>query len=139
MSEGTVSMDPAVSIIIPVYNEFRTFDLVLERVRRAQLPQGCEKEIVVIDDGSTDGTTQVLGRHEQAGIVVGHHAERNAGKGTALRIGIQLATGDVLLTQDGDLEYDPDDYARLLDPIVRGEADVVYGSRFLGRPRKREP
>jgi glycosyltransferase involved in cell wall biosynthesis len=123
-----------VSIIIPVYNEFRTFELVLERVRRARLPEGCTKEIVVVDDGSTDGTAQALDLQEHAGIVVGHHAERNSGKGTALRIGIQLATGDILLTQDGDLEYDPDDYAGLLEPVVRGEADVVYGSRFLGRP-----
>jgi glycosyltransferase involved in cell wall biosynthesis len=123
-----------VSIIIPVYNEFRTFAQVLERVRRAPLPEGCTKEIVVVDDGSTDGTTQALSEQERAGIVVGHHEERNSGKGTALRIGIRMATGDILLTQDGDLEYDPEDYARILEPIVRGEADVVYGSRFLGRP-----
>jgi glycosyltransferase involved in cell wall biosynthesis len=123
-----------VSIIIPVYNEFRTFAQVLERVRRAALPEGCAKEIVVVDDGSTDGTTQALSEQERAGIVVGHHAERNSGKGTALRIGIRMATGDIVLTQDGDLEYDPEDYARILEPIVQGEADVVYGSRFLGRP-----
>jgi glycosyltransferase involved in cell wall biosynthesis len=123
-----------VSIIIPVYNEFRTFAQVLERVRRAPLPEGCTKEIVVVDDGSTDGTTQALSDQERAGIVVGHHAERNSGKGTALRIGIRMATGDIVLTQDGDLEYDPEDYARILELIVRGEADVVYGSRFLGRP-----
>jgi glycosyltransferase involved in cell wall biosynthesis len=88
----------------------------------------------VVDDGSTDGTTQALSEQERAGIVVGHHAEQNSGKGTALRIGIRMATGDILLTQDGDLEYDPEDYAGILEPIVRGEADVVYGSRFLGRP-----
>jgi dolichol-phosphate mannosyltransferase len=123
-----------VSIIIPVYNEFPTLHQVLERVRRAPLPAGCSKEIVVIDDGSTDGTTQALDREQQAGIVVGHHAAGNTGKGSAIRTGIQLASGDIVLIQDGDLEYDPNDYAAILEPIVRGEADVVYGSRFLGRP-----
>jgi glycosyltransferase involved in cell wall biosynthesis len=123
-----------VSIVIPVYNEFRTFNQVLERIRRAPLPAGCTKEIIVIDDGSTDGTTQMIGEHERAGIVVGHYAKHNAGKGTALRIGIEISSGDVILIQDGDLEYDPNDYARILEPIVKGEADVVYGSRFLGKP-----
>jgi glycosyltransferase involved in cell wall biosynthesis len=123
-----------VSIIIPVYNEFRTFHEVLERVQRAPLPPGCSKEIVVVDDGSTDGTTAILRQYTNSGIVIGHNSILNFGKGTALRVGIKLATGDVILVQDGDLEYDPDDYYRLIEPFVQGNADVVYGSRFLGRP-----
>jgi glycosyltransferase involved in cell wall biosynthesis len=123
-----------ISILIPVYNEFRTFNQVLERVRRAPLPEGCSREIIVIDDGSTDGTTQMLDEHARSGIVVGHHTVKNAGKGTAIRAGIALASGDIVLIQDGDLEYDPNDYARILEPIVKGEADIVYGSRFLGEP-----
>jgi glycosyltransferase involved in cell wall biosynthesis len=123
-----------ISVIIPVYNEFQTFSQVLDRVQRARLPEGCTKEIVVVDDGSTDGTSRVLGEHARAGVVVGHHAIVNSGKGTALRVGIKLATGDVILVQDGDLEYDPDDYCKIIEPFVKGEADVVYGSRFLGNP-----
>lgn len=123
-----------VSIIIPVYNEFRTFSEVLERVQRARLPEGCTKEIVVVDDGSTDGTSQALDEHARSGVVTAHYSIVNSGKGTALRVGIRLATGDVVLVQDGDLEYDPDDYARIVEPILRNEADVVYGSRFLGKP-----
>jgi glycosyltransferase involved in cell wall biosynthesis len=124
-----------VSVIMPVYNEFRTFHQVLERVRQAPLPEGCSMEIVVVDDGSTDGSTQIIAEQARAGIVVGHHAARNFGKGAAIRTGIALASGDIVLIQDGDLEYDPSDYARILAPIVNGEADVVYGSRFLsGRP-----
>jgi len=91
-------------------------------------------EVVVIDDGSTDGTTQVLGEQVRAGVVVGHYSPENQGKGAALRAGISIATGDIVLIQDGDLEYDPTDYRRILEPIVRGEADVVYGSRFLSQP-----
>jgi dolichol-phosphate mannosyltransferase len=122
-----------ISIIIPVYNEFRTLSQVLDRVRKAPLPPGCTKEIVVIDDGSTDGTAQVLSEQHRAGAVVGHYSPANFGKGAAIRVGLERASGDIVLIQDGDLEYDPNDYARILDPIVRGEADVVYGSRFLGR------
>jgi dolichol-phosphate mannosyltransferase len=123
-----------VSIVIPVYNEFRTFSQVLERVRRAPLPAGCVKEIVVIDDGSTDGTAQM--HNEPHGEVLGevtHRRISHSGKGSAIRAGIELATGDIVLIQDGDLEYDPNDYARLLEPIVSGRADIVYGSRFLGQ------
>jgi dolichol-phosphate mannosyltransferase len=121
-----------VSVIIPVYNEFRTFEKVLERVRRAPLPEGCDKEIVVVDDGSTDGTAQIFGDQARAGVVVGCRSEVNSGKGTALRAGIALASGEIVLIQDGDLEYDPNDYARLVEPILKGEAEVVYGSRFHG-------
>jgi dolichol-phosphate mannosyltransferase len=123
-----------VSILIPVYNEFRTFSQVLERVQLAVLPEGCTKEIIVIDDGSTDGTTQVLWEHARTGIVVAHHSSVNQGKGAALRIGIALASGDVVLIQDGDLEYDPNDYAKMIEPILNGAAGIVYGSRFLGKP-----
>ena len=125
-----------VSVIIPVYNEFRTFNQVLERVRKAPLPEGCTKEIIVIDDGSTDGTTQIVDGQVRAGIVRGHYSARNAGKGAAIRIGIALSSGDIILIQDGDLEYDPNDYRRLVEPIVNGDADVVYGSRFLGGPHR---
>lgn len=122
-----------VSILIPVYNEFPTLPLVLERVIAAPLPPGCEKEIVVVDDGSTDGTTDLLDglkADDRFAVVHVHHSIVNFGKGAALRIGLAKATGDVVLVQDGDLEYDPGDYVKVLEPIVQGRADVVYGSRF---------
>jgi len=129
-----------ISIIIPVYNEFGTFDRVLERVLQAALPEDCTKEVVVVDDGSTDGTTHRLDNYARDGVVVGHNSILNFGKGTAVRIGIRLASGDVILIQDGDLEYDPNDYSRILQPIVNGAADVVYGSRFIqGRPKGMAP
>jgi glycosyltransferase involved in cell wall biosynthesis len=123
-----------VSILIPVYNEFRTFAQVLERVCRAPLPAGCSKEIIVIDDGSTDGTTEMLAAYTPSGPIAVHRTIGHSGKGAAIRTGIGLASGDIVLIQDGDLEYDPNDYARILEPIVRGQADIVYGSRFLGKP-----
>jgi len=122
-----------VSIIIPVYNERRYVERIVERVQLAPLPAGIEKEIIVVDDGSTDGTTLILeGLHGDRTIKV-HHSVLNFGKGTAIRVGLHYAKGDFILIQDGDLEYDPNEYGKLLEPLMRGEADVVYGSRFRGR------
>jgi glycosyltransferase involved in cell wall biosynthesis len=120
-----------VSVIIPVYNEFRTLPQVLDRVLAAPLPEGCTKEIIIIDDGSTDGTAALL--PDYAGVTVCHQSVKNSGKGTAIRIGLNIAKGDIAIIQDGDLEYDPNDYFAILTPIVQGHADVVYGSRFLGK------
>ncbi len=119
-----------ISIIIPVYNEVNVLPMVLDRVMKAAIPNGCTKEIVIVDDGSTDGTSEVLDRY--SGLVIIHHSVENFGKGAAIRIGIRKASGDVVLIQDGDLEYDPNDYMQVLQPIVDGTATVVYGSRFRG-------
>jgi dolichol-phosphate mannosyltransferase len=127
-----------VSIVIPVYNEFPTLPLVLDRVIRAPLPPGCEKEIVVVDDGSTDGTTDLLDQmrnDDRFALVHVHHSIINFGKGAALRVGLAKSSGDIVVIQDGDLEYDPADYMEVLQPIVEGRADVVYGSRFRGGVR----
>jgi len=118
-----------ISIIMPIYNEFRTLPQVLDRVLAAPLPEGCTKEIVIVDDGSTDGTADLLKNY--TGLTVCHQSVLNLGKGTAIRIGLKIAKGDIAVIQDGDLEYDPNDYIRILKPIVEGKADVVYGSRFL--------
>lgn len=119
------------SIIIPVYNEFHTLPQVLLRVRNAKLPAGWSKEIIVVDDGSTDGSGHLLDQHACETLSV-HHSVLNFGKGTAIRVGLARATGDIVLIQDGDLEYDPDDYEKIMQPILEGRAQVVYGSRFLG-------
>lgn len=121
-----------VSIVIPVYNEIHALDQVMERVLAARLPPGMEREVIVVDDGSTDGTTQLLEKYYGQPLVVVHHSPVNFGKGAALRIGISKATGDFILIQDGDLEYDPRDYVKVLAPLAEGSAAVVYGSRFRG-------
>jgi len=125
------------SVIIPVYNESRTIREIIRRVQAV----GLADEIVVVDDGSTDGTRQVLSELGSAGQplrfslrVILH--EKNQGKGAAVYTGIQNASGDVILVQDADLEYDPRDIPALLKPLQEGMADVVYGSRFLGGPRR---
>ncbi len=116
---------------MPVYNEAPTVRLLLERVRSVSLP--VEKEIIVINDGSTDNTEQEVQSFQQAHpCVVYLKNHRNAGKGAALHKGIAAATGDWILIQDADLEYTPEDYERLLAPALAGHADVVYGSRFVG-------
>ncbi len=116
------------SVVIPVFNEVRTIDKVLERVRSCGIP--CE--LVIVDDGSTDGTRERLNSYaDDADVTLVLHPA-NRGKGAALRTGFMQAKGDVVIVQDADLEYDPADYARLLQPIIEGEADVVFGSRFIG-------
>jgi dolichol-phosphate mannosyltransferase len=121
-----------VSVIIPIYNEHLYVERILGRVRSAPLPPGWNKEIIVVDDGSTDGTTSILEEINSDRTLKIHQSVLNFGKGTAVRIGLRYATGEIVLVQDGDLEYDPDEYPKLLEPIVEGRADVVYGSRFLG-------
>jgi len=121
------------SVVIPAYNEK---DTVLELLRRVDaVPLSLEKEIIVVDDFSTDGTREVLGGLGRPDIKVLFHA-KNMGKGSALRTGFSEATGDIVLIQDADLEYDPAEYPGLLAPILDGRADVVYGSRFLGGPHR---
>jgi dolichol-phosphate mannosyltransferase len=121
------------SVIVPVHNER---DTILEALRRVKAVPG-EKEILVVDDASTDGTHELL--EAEPGIHLLRH-ERNWGKGAAIRTALAAVTGDVVIIQDADLEYDPQDYPLLVDPIRRGEAQVVYGSRFLhGRPSMRWP
>jgi len=125
------------SIIIPVFNEARTIAQVIEKVRSVELGapgQPIVKEIIVVNDGSSDGTRDELLRYESGvpGVRV-HHSPVNLGKGASLRIGFSLAQGDVVTIQDADLELDPIEYNHLLAPILEGQADVVYGSRFLDR------
>jgi glycosyltransferase involved in cell wall biosynthesis len=132
------------SVVVPVYNEENTLPEILNRVVDAPLPSAIGGiELVVVDDCSSDGTWAALEmwqpseREDGKGVQVKRlQHQRNLGKGAALRTGFSGATGDVLLIQDADLEYDPSDYPALLDPIVSGLADVVYGSRFLGGPHR---
>jgi glycosyltransferase involved in cell wall biosynthesis len=124
---------PRLSVLIPVYNEEATVAELVRRVRAVELP--LEKEIVAVDDASTDGTPAVLAGLAGPDLVLVRH-DRNRGKGAAVRTAADRASGDLLLVQDADLEYDPRDYARLLEPLLDGRADVVYGSRFLGGPHR---
>ena len=117
------------SIVIPVYNEAKTLNALLDQVK--EVPLEIEKEIILVDDCSTDGTKDLIHTLDDSRIKKVFH-ERNQGKGAALRSGFAAATGDIVLIQDADLEYDPAEYPKLLAPILAGKADVVYGSRFQG-------
>ncbi|MCS6906306.1 MAG: glycosyltransferase family 2 protein [Anaerolineales bacterium] len=121
-----------VSVIVPVYNERKTIEEILRRVQR----MGIADEIIIVDDGSTDGTREILESYtcRDQFRVVFH--QRNQGKGAAIRTGLKEVQGDIIIIQDADLEYDPREYPNLLKPIQEGVADVVYGSRFLGAPRR---
>jgi len=120
------------SIIIPVYNEARFISTVIEKVKSVKLPDNIIEEIIVIDDGSTDDTGKILEQYNSDSAIKIFHQEKNMGKSSAVRLGIAMSTGDMILIQDADLEYDPDDYPKLIGPIIKNEASVVYGSRFKG-------
>ncbi len=121
------------SIVMPVYNERNTIKEILRRVKQVDLGD-LEREIIIVDDNSQDGTRNILAMEEDSITRVIYHPQ-NRGKGAAVRSGYKAATGDLIVVQDADLEYDPEDYPKLLEPILKGKAQVVYGSRFTG-PRK---
>lgn len=121
-----------ISVVIPVFNEARTIREIVARVWKT----GLIREIVIVDDGSTDGTREILQEMQQTDRVRVFLHDRNLGKGAAVRTGIQNATGEIVIIQDADLEYDPRDYPALIKPLEEGIADIVYGSRFLGGARR---
>ncbi len=128
-------MPGTLSIVIPAYNEAPTIHRILDKVKEVELIDGLQKEVIIVNDASTDDTKGAIERYQAAHPEFGinyHEHLQNQGKGAALHTGIQTASGDYLIIQDADLEYDPQEYNVLLRPVVDGLADVVYGSRFVG-------
>ena len=121
-----------ISVVIPVFNEAKTIKEIIKRVQAV----GLEKEIIIVDDASTDGTREILNElKDKEGITVLYH-QSNQGKGAALRTAFKQVKGEIVIIQDADLEYDPNEYNKLIKPIIEGKADAVYGSRFLGGPHR---
>ena len=123
-----------ISIIIPCYNEYKTINSILDKVKNLS---DFKKEIIIVDDFSTDGTKEVLQKIKISNEIKTFFNEKNYGKGFCIRKGIEESTGDIIMIQDADLEYDPSDIPKLINPIKNGNADVVYGSRFIGSAEKR--
>ncbi|HYE75310.1 MAG TPA: glycosyltransferase family 2 protein [Blastocatellia bacterium] len=128
---------PTVSILMPVYNEAKTIQEIIERVKSVEL-NGLRKELIIVDDGSKDGTREYLQKLPTSDEQKIYFHAHNMGKGAALRTGLHYTTGDIVLIQDADLEYDPAEYPELLKPILDGRADVVYGSRLTGGKVRRD-
>jgi glycosyltransferase involved in cell wall biosynthesis len=133
LSDEKPESRPRLSVVVPVYNEQHTLCELLSRVERAE---PADKEIVVVDDGSTDGSRELLAAYQERPGFRVFYQEKNAGKGAAVRRGFAEARGRVVIVQDADLEYDPAEYLRLLEPIESGLADAVFGSRFLAGPHR---
>jgi glycosyltransferase involved in cell wall biosynthesis len=128
----------SLSVIVPVFNERNTVAEIMRRMRAVTLPDALELEVVVVDDGSSDGTDKILAALEDSTVRVISHGV-NSGKGTAINTGLGAARGDLVLIQDADLEYDPNDWPKLIQPILSGKARVVYGSRFTGERKNMFP
>ena len=124
-------MKHKISIIIPVYNEEEFIDKLYSRVIGVELQSDISKEVIIVNDGSSDGTKDIIQNFADNNTII-IERKKNRGKGACIRLGLEKATGDIILIQDADLEYDPNEYPKLLDPIINGKADVVYGSRFKG-------